>query len=139
MVEGGASDDWHNLKLMLYRRPDLLHRLLAVNAASVAALLNAQVEAGAQVVMIFDTWGGSLTTAAYREFSLAYLEDVLGRLKGGSASERVPAIVFTKGGTPWLERIAAIGCDCANRPTRIVAPHSSVSVDRSAVSIRRRR
>lgn len=112
MVEGGASDDWRNLKRMLYLRPDLLHRLLAVNAAAVAALLNAQIEAGAQVAMIFDTWGGSLTTAAYREFSLAYLEDVLGRLRRGSLAARVPTIVFTKGGTQWIERIAATGCDC---------------------------
>jgi len=112
MVEGGASDDWRNLKLMLYRRPDLMHRLLAVNAEAVAALLNAQIEAGVRVVMIFDTWGGSLTTAAYREFSLAYMDSVLSNLNRGSEREPVPAIVFTKGGTQWIERIAAIGCDC---------------------------
>jgi len=112
MVEGGASDDWRNLKLMLYRRPDLLHRLLAVNAAAVAALLNAQIEAGVQVVMIFDTWGGSLTAAAYREFSLAYIGEVLSGLNRGGAGDPVPAIVFTKGGAQWIERIAAIGCDC---------------------------
>jgi len=112
MVEGGASDDWRNLKLMLYRRPDLMHRLLAVNAEAVAALLNAQIEAGVRVVMIFDTWGGSLTAAAYREFSLAYMEAVLSRLKRGGDREPVPTIVFTKGGAQWIEGIAAIGCDC---------------------------
>ena len=112
MVEGGASEDWRNVKLMLYERPDLLHRLLATNARAVTALLNAQIEAGVQVVMIFDTWGGSLPAAAYREFSLAYIQRVLSELKRGEGSARVPVIVFTKGGAPWLERIAATGCDC---------------------------
>ena len=97
---------------MLYTRPDLLHRLLATNARAVAALLNAQIEAGVQVAMIFDTWGGSLPVAAYREFSLAYIQRVLSELKRGEGSARVPVIVFTKGGAPWLERIAATGCDC---------------------------
>ena len=112
MVEGGASEDWRNVKLMLYERPDLLHRLLATNARAVTALLNAQIEAGVQVVMIFDTWGGSLPAAAYREFSLAYIQRVLSELKRGEGSARVPVIVFTKGGAPWLEEIAATGCDC---------------------------
>jgi uroporphyrinogen decarboxylase len=112
MIEGGASDDWSNVKLMLYQRPDLLHRVLATNAQAVAALLNAQIEAGIQVAMIFDTWGGSLPAAAYAEFSLAYIQRVLSLLKRGEGSGRVPLIVFTKGGTPWIEKIAAIGCDC---------------------------
>jgi uroporphyrinogen decarboxylase len=112
MIEGGASDDWSHVKLMLYQRPDLLHRVLAANAQAVAALLNAQIEAGIQVAMIFDTWGGSLPAAAYAEFSLAYIQRVLSQLKRGEGSERVPLIVFTKGGTPWIEKIAAIGCDC---------------------------
>ena len=112
MVEGQASDDWRNVKLMLHRQPALLHRLLETNARAVAALLNAQIEAGANAVMIFDTWGGSLSAAAYREFSLEYIQSVLSRLERGSGAARVPAIVFTKGGAPWLERIAASGCDC---------------------------
>jgi uroporphyrinogen decarboxylase len=112
MIEGGASDDWGNVKLMLYQRPDLLHRVLATNAQAVAALLNAQIDAGIQVVMIFDTWGGSLPAAAYAEFSLAYVQRVLSELKRGEGSERVPVILFTKGGAPWMEKIAAIGCDC---------------------------
>jgi len=112
MIEGGASDDWSNVKFMLYRRPDLLHRVLATNAQAIAALLNAQIEAGIQVAMIFDTWGGSLPAAAYAEFSLAYIQRVLSELKRGEGSERIPLIVFTKGGTPWIEKIAAIGCDC---------------------------
>jgi uroporphyrinogen decarboxylase len=112
MVEGGASEDWRILKLMLYQRPDLLHRLLEINSEAVAALLNAQIEAGVNVAMIFDTWGGSLSAAAYQEFSLEYIQRVLSRLKRGTGAERVPVIVFTKGGAPWLERIAATGCDC---------------------------
>jgi len=112
MVEGGASEDWRTVKGMLYQRPDLLHRLLETNARAVSALLNAQIEAGAQVAMIFDTWGGSLPAAAYREFSLAYIERVLSQLNRGVGDARVPVIVFTKGGAPWLEQIAATGCDC---------------------------
>ncbi|HYT86863.1 MAG TPA: uroporphyrinogen decarboxylase [Burkholderiales bacterium] len=112
MVEGGASEDWRTVKVMLYRRPDLLHRLLETNSRAVSALLNAQIEAGAQIAMIFDTWGGSLPAAAYREFSLAYIERVLSQLNRGEGGARVPVIVFTKGGAPWLEQIAATGCDC---------------------------
>lgn len=112
MVEGGASEDWRTVKLMLFQRPDLLHRLLETNAQAVAASLNAQIEAGVHVAMIFDTWGGSLSAAAYQEFSLAYIQRVLSQLNRGEGGERVPVIVFTKGGAPWLEQIAAIGCDC---------------------------
>jgi len=112
MVEGQASDDWRNVKLMLYERPALLHRVLETNTRAVAALLNAQIEAGVDVVMIFDTWGGSLSAASYREFSLEYIQRVLSQLKRGSGAARVPVIVFTKGGAPWLEQIAATGCDC---------------------------
>jgi uroporphyrinogen decarboxylase len=112
MVEGQASDDWRNVKLMLHQRPELLHRILETNANAVAALLNAQIEAGVNVLMIFDTWGGSLSAAAYREFSLEYIQRVLSQLKRSADAERVPVIVFTKGGAPWLERIAATGCDC---------------------------
>jgi len=112
MVEGQASDDWRHVKLMLHQRPELMHRVLDTNARAVAAALNAQIEAGVNVAMIFDTWGGSLSAAAYREFSLDYIQRVLSELKRGAGAARVPVIVFTKGGAPWLERIAAIGCDC---------------------------
>jgi len=112
MVEGQASDDWRNVKLMLHQRPELLHRVLDTNARAVAALLNAQIDAGVNVVMIFDTWGGNLSAAAYGEFSLDYIRNVVAQLKRGNGAERVPVIVFTKGGAPWLERIAEIGCDC---------------------------
>ncbi len=110
MIEGGGSDDFRTLKTMLYSRPDLLHRLLAVNARAVANYLNAQIEAGAQVVMLFDTWGGVLADGAYQRFSLAYVHDVLKCLIRSRDGERVPTIVFTKGGGLWLEEIAATDC-----------------------------
>lgn len=112
MVEGGASEDWRTIKTMLYQRPDLLHRILSTNARAVAGLLNAQIEAGAQAVMIFDTWGGSLPAHAYGDFSLAYIAEVISHLKRERDGLRVPSIVFTKGGGQWLEKIAACGCDC---------------------------
>lgn len=111
MVEGQASTDFHHLKSMLYRRPELLHRILDVNARAATAYLNAQIEAGAQAVMIFDTWGGTLSGPAYREFSLAYLERTVSGLTRRHEGATIPSIVFTKGGGLWLEDIAAIGCD----------------------------
>jgi uroporphyrinogen decarboxylase len=111
MVEGGGSDDFRLTKSMLYGRPDLLHRILEVNARAVTDYLNAQIEAGAQVVMVFDTWGGMLAEAAYREFSLAYLARVVAALRRERDGVRVPSIVFTKGGGLWLEAIAGCGCD----------------------------
>ena len=111
MIEGGASADFALVKKMLYQRPDLLHRVLDVNARGVADCLNAQIEAGAQAVMLFDTWGGTLAHAAYVEFSLAYIRRVIASLAREAGGERVPSIVFTKGGGPWLEQIATCGCD----------------------------
>lgn len=111
MIEGKGSSDFSSVKKMLYQRPDLLHRILSVTADAVTDYLNAQIEAGAQAVMVFDTWGGMLTHAAYREFSLGYIERIVRRLQRESAGERIPNIVFTKGGGLWLEDIAAIGCD----------------------------
>ena len=111
MVEGGGSADFRRIKSMLYDRPDLLHHILEINAQSVIAYLNAQIEAGAQAVMIFDTWGGSLSAAAYREFSLTYLQRIIAGLTRERDGATVPSIVFTKGGGLWLEDIAAIGCD----------------------------
>lgn len=104
MIEGSGSDDWRHVKELRAARPDLLHRILDVNARAVTDYLNAQVEAGAQVVMLFDTWGGSLNAADYEEFSLAYMRRILGALRP------VPSIMFTKGGGSWLESMAASGC-----------------------------
>jgi uroporphyrinogen decarboxylase len=96
---------------MMYSRPDLMHRILAVNADAVAAYLNAQIEAGAQAVMVFDSWGGVLADGAFQRFSLAYTERVLRQLKKEHEGCRIPHIVFTKGGGLWLDAIAATGCD----------------------------
>ena len=112
MIEGSSSKDFRHLKAMLYSRPDLLHHILDVNTHAVIAYLNAQIDAGAQAVQIFDTWGGVLTQAAYREFSLAYMCKVVARLKREVAARGVPVIVFTKGGGQWLEDILATGADC---------------------------
>ncbi len=111
MIEGGSSQDFAQVKAMLYQRPELLHHILDVNARAVTAYLNAQIESGAQAVMIFDTWGGVLSHAAYHEFSLRYIERIVAGLKREHAGAAVPNIVFTKGGGHWLESIAATGCD----------------------------
>ena len=111
MVEGGSSSDFRRIKTMLYDRPDLLHRILTVTTDAVIAYLNAQIESGAQAVMIFDSWGGALSAAAYQEFSLAYMQRIVAGLIKEKDGERIPSIVFTKGGGLWLESIAAIGCD----------------------------
>jgi len=111
MIEGGGSDDFRIIKSMLYTRPELLHHVLDINAQAVLAYLNAQIEAGAQAVMVFDTWGGALSDAAYHEFSLQYLQRVIAGLHRTWGGEAVPSIVFTKGGGLWLEDIATIGCN----------------------------
>ncbi|HWZ49595.1 MAG TPA: uroporphyrinogen decarboxylase [Herbaspirillum sp.] len=111
MVEGGGSDDHRTVKSMLYNRPDLLHHILKINAAAVAAYLNAQIDAGAQALMIFDTWGGALADGVYQVFSLAYMQQVVAQLKRDKDGVRIPVIVFTKGGGLWLEQIADIGAD----------------------------
>jgi uroporphyrinogen decarboxylase len=111
MIEGRGGTDFRQIKTLLYQRPELLHRLLEVNARAVADYLNVQIESGAQAVMLFDTWGGTLGSAEYLEFSLAYMRRVLHTLRREHAGERIPSIVFTKGGGPWLEAIAESGCD----------------------------
>jgi uroporphyrinogen decarboxylase len=111
MVEGAGSSDFHTVKSMLYSRPDLMQRILEVNAQSVAAYLNAQIEAGAQAVMIFDSWGGALADGAFQRFSLHYIEQVVSQLKRSHDGEKVPVITFTKGGGLWLDEIAATGVD----------------------------
>jgi len=111
MVEGGSSSDFSVIKTLLYQRPELLHHILDVNARAVTAYLNAQIEAGAQAVMIFDSWGGALSDAAYREFSLAYMEQIIKGLTREHDGATIPSIVYTKGAGLWLESIAAIGCD----------------------------
>ncbi len=112
MVEGAGSGDYRLVKTMLYSRPDLLHRILLINADAVADYLNAQIDAGAQAVMIFDSWGGVLADSAFQSFSLDYTARVLGQLKRfGAKGETIPRIVFTKGGGLWLPEMAALDCD----------------------------
>ncbi|RCX09259.1 uroporphyrinogen decarboxylase [Extensimonas vulgaris] len=112
MVEGKGSSDYRLVKTLLYSRPDLMHRILAVNADAVAAYLNAQIDAGAQAVMVFDSWGGVLADGAFQQFSLAYTARVLAQLqRTGADGQDVPRIVFTKGGTQWLEDMRALDCE----------------------------
>lgn len=111
MVEGQGSREFHIIKKMLYARPDLMHRILEINATAVAQYLNAQIDAGAQAVMIFDSWGGALADGAYQEFSLKYMRQVVSQLQREKDGVRIPAIVFTKGGGIWLDEMADIGAD----------------------------
>jgi len=128
MIEGGSSKDFALIKKMLYDQPALLHELLAITARAVIEYLNAQIAAGAQAVMVFDTWGGALSPRDYREFSLRYMREIVSKLTRddqGSASaaggsmpgtveaegRKVPVILFTKGGGQWLEAMADCGCD----------------------------
>lgn len=110
MVEGRGTREFAEVKRMLYRAPALLHRLLAILAESVTGYLRAQAEAGAQALMIFDTWGGMLSAQGYQEFSLRYLSVIVNALRS-RGTDAVPVIVFTKGGGQWLEAIADTGAD----------------------------
>lgn len=111
MIEGEGSDHYAQAKKMMYGRPDLMHHILDVTAQAVIQYLNAQIEAGAQAVMVFDSWGGMLSQAAYLEFSLPYMARIMAGLTREREGRVVPRIVFTKGGGLWLEQIAACGCD----------------------------
>jgi len=110
MVEGQSSRDFARAKTMLYTQPELMHQLLDKLALSVIDYLNAQIVAGAQVVQIFDTWGGALSHAAYQEFSLAYMQKIVSGLIKQADGRDVPVILFTKGGGLWLEAMADTGC-----------------------------
>ena len=110
MIEGQSSRDFARAKTMLYTQPELMHQLLDKLALSVIDYLNAQIVAGAQVVQIFDTWGGALSHAAYQEFSLAYMQKIVSGLIKQADGRDVPVILFTKGGGLWLEAMADTGC-----------------------------
>ena len=112
MIEGQSSRDFARAKTMLYTQPALMHQLLDKLALSVIDYLNAQIIAGAQVVQIFDTWGGALSHAAYQEFSLAYMQKIVAGLIRHHDGRDVPVILFTKGGGLWLEAMADTGCHC---------------------------
>ena len=111
MVEGGGSDDYRHVKSLMYSRPDLMHRLLQTNADAVALYLNTQIEAGAQAVMVFDSWGGVLADGMFQTFSMAYTARVLSQLKRSHDGVVIPRIVFTKGGGLWLPEMAELDCD----------------------------
>jgi len=111
MVEGGSTKTYSHIKGMLYGEPQLLHDLLTHVANTVTRYLNAQIAAGAQALMIFDTWGGVLTPGDYRDFSLQYMQRILDGLTRAAEGRRVPVILFTKGGGQWLEAMADTGAD----------------------------
>ena len=111
MVEGGSSKTFSKIKALLFEDSKAAHQLLSVLADSVTSYLNAQIEAGAQAVMIFDSWGGALSTPHYKEFSLAYMQKIVDQLTREKDGARIPVILFTKGGGLWLNDIAATGCD----------------------------
>ncbi len=111
VVEGGSSREFSRIKKLMFDEPATLHRLLDVLAQSTIAYLNAQIEAGAQAIMVFDTWGGVLAPAQYREFSLDYMQQIVDALVRERDGRRVPIILFTKGGGAWLGQMAQTACD----------------------------
>jgi uroporphyrinogen decarboxylase len=111
MVEGQGSREYRLIKTMMFARPDLLHRILTINAQATTQYLNAQIAAGAQAVMLFDSWGGVLPDGKFQAFSLAYTQQVIQGLNRQVDGQRIPVIAFTKGGGPWLEQIARCGAD----------------------------
>jgi len=134
MVEGGSSADYRLVKSMLYGRPDLMHRILDINAQAVTTYLNAQVEAGAQALMVFDSWGGVLADGAFQRFSLEYTRRVVAGLRREHDGRRVPVIVFTKGGGLWLKEIAGCGADVVGLDWTVDLGHARAAVgDRVAL------
>jgi uroporphyrinogen decarboxylase len=111
MVEGKGGTDFLNTKKIMYTRPELFHHILEINTQTIIQYLNAQIAAGVQAVMIFDSWGGALSHNAYIEFSLNYMQKIVAGLTKTAEGQKVPSIVFTKGGALWLEAQADIGAD----------------------------
>lgn len=111
MIEGGSTKDFAKVKGMLFGDPTSLHKLLDKTAQAVIAYLNAQVAAGAQALMVFDTWGGVLAPANYRDFSLRYMQQIVDGLTRESEGRKVPVVLFTKNGGQWLDIMADTGCD----------------------------
>ena len=111
MVEGGSTRDFNRVKGLMFEQPRLLHTLLETLADAVTQYLNAQINAGVQAVMLFDTWGGVLTPRDYESFSLDYMARIVAGLTREATGRRVPVILFTKNGGQWLEAMAASGCD----------------------------
>lgn len=111
MVEGGSTKNFARVKGMIFEQPEVMHELLGKVAESVISYLNAQIAAGAQAVMIFDTWGGALSPREYKLFSLAYMQRIINGLVRENEGRKVPVILFTKGGGQWLDQMAETGCD----------------------------
>jgi uroporphyrinogen decarboxylase len=111
MVEGSGSKDFRRIKGLMFESPQAAHTLLQVVTDSVITYLKAQVAAGVQSLMIFDTWGGVLSTANYKTFSLAYMQQIVSAMKADGMTKDIPIVLFTKGGGPWLELMADTGCD----------------------------
>lgn len=111
MVEGGSTKNFARVKGMIFEQPEVMHELLGKVAESVISYLNAQIAAGAQAVMIFDTWGGVLSPREYKLFSLAYMQRIINGLVRENEGRKVPVILFTKGGGQWLDQMAETGCD----------------------------
>ena len=120
MVEGGTTKTFNQVKALMFEQPQTMHILLDTLTQTVTAYLNAQIAAGAQAVMIFDTWGGILTTHDYYEFSLEYMQQIVQNLTRQAEERAVPVILFTKDSTEWLEAIAATGCDAIGLDWRIL-------------------
>jgi len=112
MVEGGTTKNFGKVKGMMFSEPKAMHQLLNVLAKSVTAYLNAQIESGAQAVMVFDTWGGVLSTRDYQEFSLRYMQQIVDGLIREKDGQKIPVTLYTKGGAGWLEAMANTGADC---------------------------
>jgi len=111
MIEGGSSKEYSIAKGMLYESPGSLHHLLTLLTESITVYLNAQIAAGVQVVMIFDSWGGVLSASTYKEFSLQYMQQIVAGIRPDPAGNKVPVILFTKGGGLWVDDIAGTGCE----------------------------
>ena len=111
MVEGGSSKTFSKVKGLMYENPKHMHQLLDVLADTIIDYLNSQIEAGADSVMIFDTWGGLLNKASYENFSLMYMSKIVAGINRNYEGKTIPVTLFTKGGSAWLEQIAATGCD----------------------------
>jgi uroporphyrinogen decarboxylase len=128
MVEGGSSKNFAKVKALMYNDPALMHKLLDILAQSVAAYLNAQIAAGAQAVMLFDTWGGMLSSEDYNEFSLRYAKQVRDLLTLENEGRRVPNILFTKGGGLWLEEMATTGYDALGLDWQTDIQHARIRI-----------
>ena len=111
MIEGQSSKEFSLAKGMIYSDPESLHFLMDLLTIAITDYLNAQIDAGVQAVMLFDSWGGALSYASYRTFSLDYMQRIVAGLKKDAEGNKVPCIVFTKGGGLWLEDIADTACD----------------------------